>query len=354
MLDFLKKASRKAGLPPGTLVHVGERHAERVRISIVDYSEDSYEEREDVAVEECAPYKAENTTTWLKVTGIHDVSVIEKLGQIFDLHPLLLEDVVHTGQRAKVEEFGGDLFVVLKMLHYDGDEDQLFVEQISLIVGADFVISFQETEEDFFRPVKERFRKGRGRGRKMGSDYLAYALMDAVVDRYFSVLEQMSERIEDLQETVLMDPSPETLEQIHKTRWDLILSRKAVWPVREAVNVLQQGRSPLISEPVGVYLRDVHDHVIQVMDSIQTFRDMLSSTMDVYLSSVSNRMNAVMKVLTIIATIFIPLTFIVGVYGMNFKYMPELEWRWGYFAVWGIMLGLAIFMVVAFKRKRWW
>jgi magnesium transporter len=264
-----------------------------------------------------------------------------------------LEDIVHTGQRPKMEEFDDYLFVVLKMLVYDDKENEVLSEQVSLVLGKDFVISFQESEGDVFNAVRERIRTDKGRIRKMGCDYLAYRLIDAIVDQYFVVLEKFGEQIEFLQEAVLSAPSPEILEAIQETKREVIFLRRYVWPLREAISGLQRGESDLVSDNVQLYLRDVYDHTIQVIDSIETFRDMISGTMDVYLSSVSNKMNEVMKVLTIMATIFIPLTFIAGVYGMNFEYMPELKWRAGYFIVWIVMIILGILMLIGFKRKKW-
>jgi magnesium transporter len=353
MFELFKKSSGKAGLPPGTLVHVGEKREAPVRISIIDYNAGEIEEKQDATIEDCIRVRQKPTITWINVSGIHNLQIIEELGKGFDLHPLLLEDVVHAGQRPKVEDFEAHLFIVLKMLNAGEDNQGTSAEQVSLVLGPDFVISFQETEGDVFDPIRERLRKGKGRIRKMGSAYLAYALMDAIVDNYFIILEETGERIEALQERVLSDPTPETLGIIHRIKREMLFLRKSVWPLREAVSVLERGESPLIKKSVKVYLRDVYDHTIQVIDTVETFRDMVSGTLDVYLSSVSNKMNQVMKVLTIIATIFIPLTFIAGVYGMNFKYMPELEWRWAYPLVWLVMVILGVIMLWEFKKKKW-
>lgn len=349
----LKKASRKAGLPPGTLVHIGEKRTEKVKISVLDYDAEKVVEREDVNAGDCFPFRDSPTVTWLNISGIHDVGVVEEIGKGFDLHPLLLEDIVHAGQRPKMEDYGDYLYFTLKMLSYVETEGRVRSEQISLVLGPHFVLSFQESEGDVFDPVRERIRSAKGRIRKLGSDYLVYALIDAVVDNYFAILEEVGERIEALQEEVLSEPTPATLQTIHLVKKELIFLRKSVWPLREAVYGLQREDSPLITGGVAVYLRDVYDHAVQVIDSVETFREMTSSTLDVYLSSLSNKMNEVMKVLTIIATIFIPLTFLAGVYGMNFEYMPELKWHWGYFAVWGIMIVLSIGMLIFFRKKDW-
>jgi len=269
------------------------------------------------------------------------------------LHPLILEDIVNTEQRPKMEDFEQYIFVVLKMLQYNEKEDEIIAEQVSLILGSNFVISFQETEGDIFDPIRDRIRNSKGRIRKMGADYLAYALLDAVVDNYFTILEKIGEKIETVEEELVANPIPETLQIIHTMKREMIFLRKSVWPLREVVGGLQRAESALIQESTGIYLRDVYDHTIQVIDTIETFRDMISGMLDIYMSSVSNKMNEVMKVLTIFAAIFIPLTFIAGIYGMNFQYMPELEWQLGYFAVLLIMLLVAVSLLVYFRKKKW-
>jgi magnesium transporter len=353
MMRHLESSSRKAGLPPGTLIHVGERRTEKVGISLIDYDETYVEEKEDVNLEDCLPFKTLPTVTWVNVTGIHDVDVIKQFEASFDIHPLVLEDIVHTGQRPKLEDHGDYIYIVLKMLRSADTENGIDAEQISLILGANFVLSFQEREGDVFDSIRQRIKKGKGRLRKAGSDYLAYALIDAIVDNYFGVLETVGEEIEGIQEDVLNDPDPSTLKEIQDKKREMILLRRFVWPLREAISSMERTESPLIGDGVRPYLRDVHDHAIQVIETVETFRDTISGTLDIYLSSVSNRMNEVMKVLTIIATIFIPLTFIAGIYGMNFKHMPELEWEWGYLTIWIVMLALGCLMLWGFKRKNW-
>ena len=352
-MKLFKKSSRKAGLPPGTLVHIGEKRTEDVRITLMDYDERNVDERSDLTPEACSDFKASPTVTWVNVTGIHDINVIETFGKVFDIHPLVLEDVVHTGQRPKMEDMGGYLYIVLKMLSFTDGEKSFEAEQLSLIVGSNFVISFQEHEGDVFQTIRDRIHKGKGRIRRSGSDYLAYALMDAIVDNYFIILEDMGEKIETLQESVLSEPDPSNLREIQEMRREMAFLRRSIWPLREAISAIQRTESPLIGETVGPYLRDVYDHTIQVIETVETLRDAVSSTLDIYLSSLSNKMNEVMKVLTIIATIFIPLTFIAGIYGMNFKFMPELEWHWGYPAVCLLMLILGVLMLLGFKKKNW-
>ena len=352
-MKLFKKSSKKAGLPPGTLVHIGEIRTEDVHITLMDYDEHHVDERSGLSPEMCKPFKASPTVTWINVSGIHDIGVIEAFGTAFEIHPLVLEDVVHTGQRPKLEDMGNYLYIVLKMLSHTEGQSTFEAEQLSLIVGSNFVISFQECEGDVFQSIRDRIHKGKGRIRKAKSDYLAYALMDAIVDNYFLILENMGEKIEILQESVLSEPDPENLREIQEMRREMAFLRRSIWPLREAVSALQRTESPLMGETVAPYLRDVYDHTIQVMETIETLRDAISSTLDIYLSSLSNRMNEVMKVLTIIATIFIPLTFIAGIYGMNFKFMPELEWHWGYPAVCLLMLILGVLMLLGFRRKKW-
>ena len=353
MIGFIKKFSKKAGSPPGTLVHVGEKKAEHVRIRVIDYNESEFEEKDLEKIEESFSYRDKPTATWINIDGLHEVENIEEIGKAFNLHPLVLEDILHTEQRPKLDDFEDYIFIISKKLYYDDEEHQVRTEQFSMVLGRNFLITFQERVGDVFNPVRERLRKAKGRLRKRGADYLAYALLDAIVDNYFIVLEKMGERIEFLEEELLADPVPETLQAIHNLKRELIFLRKSVWPLREIISSLERGESTLIDESTTVFLRDIYDHTIQVIDTVETFRDMVSGMMDMYLSSVSNKMNEVMKVLTIIATIFIPMTFIAGIYGMNFKSMPELEWSWGYPLLWVVIIAIAVTMLSYFRRKKW-
>ena len=353
MLKLFRKTARKVGLPPGTLVQVEEKKAEKAKISLIDYDEAQFQEKEAETVEECFPFKDKPSVTWINIEGVYQVEVIEKIGAHFGIHPLVLEDIMHTVQRPKIEEFEDYIFVVVKMIYFDDKKNDIEVEQLSIILGPNFVISFQEKEGDVFDHVRERIRRNKGRIRKMKPDYLAYALIDTIVDHYFIVLEKLGEKIEGMEEELVTKPTPETLQSIHILKRELIFLRKSIWPLREVVNVLERGESSLIDESTGIYLRDVYDHTIQVVDTVETFRDMVSGMLDIYLSSISNKMNEVMKVLTIIATIFIPLTFVAGLYGMNFKYIPELEWHWGYFAVLFVMVIIGFVMVLYFRNKKW-
>ncbi len=353
MGKIIGKRVRKGGLPPGTLVFDGERKVERTRITVFDYDESNVQEKEAQTVEECFPFKDEPTVTWVNIDGVHDVETVEKIGNHFGIHPLVQEDIVHTGQRPKLEDFEDYLYIVIKMLFYDDVREEMSAEQVSLVVGRNYVISFQEREGDVFEPVRERLRGRKGRIVKNGADYLAYSLLDMIVDSYFSILEKMGDRIESLEEELTTDPNPKTLGIIQRMKREMIFLRKSIWPLREVISSLERDESPIIEESTQIFLRDVYDHTIRVIETVEALRDMLSGMLDIYLSSVSNRMNEVMKVLTIIATIFIPLTFIAGIYGMNFEHMPELKFPWAYPVVWGVMVVIGILMLVYFRRKRW-
>ncbi|MFH1202469.1 MAG: magnesium/cobalt transporter CorA [Candidatus Omnitrophota bacterium] len=353
MPKIIKKISRTAGLAPGTLIHIGEKKTERAKITIIDYDETRFQEKELNKVEECFPFKDKPTVTWINIDGLHELEIIEKIGNHFNMHPLTLEDIANTSQRPKYEEFEDYSYIVLKMLYFDEKNNEINAEQVSLILGANSVISFQERPGDVFEPVRERIRNAKGRIRKMAADYLVYALVDAIVDSYYSILEKIGEGIESIEGAVIINPNPKNLKIIYGLKGDIIFLRKSVWPLRELISGLVRSESKLIQESTRIYLRDVYDHTVQVIDTIETSRDMVSGMLDIYLSSISNRMNEVMKVLTIIATIFIPITFIAGVYGMNFKYMPELGWHWGYFGALTIMAGVILGMLIYFKRKGW-
>jgi len=349
----IKRHSRKAGLPPGTLVHIGEKKTEQIKITLIDYDEQNVQERVVEKVKECFPFKETPTVTWINIDGLHSIETIEKIGKHFELHPLILEDILNTGQRPKCEDYEKCLFMVLKMLTYNNQSNSIQAEQVSLILGQNFVLSFQEAVGDVFEQIRDRIRNAKGRIRKMSADYLAYALIDAVVDNYFLILEKMGERLESIEEELVTTYTDKTPQQIHGIKRELLFLRKSVWPLREVTNNLEKTESSLILDTTRPYLRDVYDHTIQIIDTVESFRDMVSGMLDIYLSSLSNRMNAVMKVLTIIATIFIPLTFIAGIYGMNFKGMPELEWKWGYPIILIIMVVVGVSMLIYFKRKKW-
>ncbi len=347
-------SKRKSGLAPGTLVHVGEERTEPVRITVLDYDQDRVEELEFERIEDCFRFRDTPSVTWINVDGVHDVDVVARLGEHFGLHALLLEDVVHTDQRPKVEDFVDSVYIVLRMLFFqDHERARLENEQISIVLGAKTVITFQERAGDVFNPIRKRIRDGRGQIRQLGADYLAYSLIDVVVDNYFGVLEQLGDEIEEVEVELMERPTPDVLRVIQRLKRTTIGVRRAVWPLREVINVILRGDIQLFSQPTQVFLRDVYDHTVRVVDIAETFREMVGGMLDIYLSQVSNRMNETMKVLTVIATIFIPLTFIAGVYGMNFDNMPELHWRYGYWYVWGVMALAGILLVLLFRRKHW-
>ena len=353
MPRFIKKTSRKKGLSPGTLIHIGEKKSEEVKIFLMNYDQEQLQEKELKKIEESFVYKDTPPITWINIDGLHDVNVIDKIGRHFGIHPLTLEDIMNTGHRPKAEDFEDYDYIVLKMLTYDEDKDHITAEQVSFILGPHYLISFQETEGDVFNFVRERIRKAKGRIRKSGCDYLAYALIDAIVDHYFLVLEKIGEKIEKLEADLLDETQPETQQSIHHLKREMIFFRRQVWPLRDILNTLMKEETSLIQETTRILIRDLYDHTIQVMDTIESFRDVLSGLQDLYLSTVSNRMNEVMKVLTIMATIFIPLTFIAGIYGMNFEYMPELKWPWAYPALWILLIAIFVLMIFWFKRKKW-
>ncbi|MEK6532543.1 MAG: magnesium/cobalt transporter CorA [Nitrospirota bacterium] len=350
-MKLVQKRSKKTGLPPGTLVHIGEKKAETVTMTVFDYAGARCDERTVTNPEELQP-PADESVTWVDIGGVHKLDLLETFGKQFSLHPLLLEDIANTDQRPKLDDYESYLFLVIKMLSVTEAQD-LLVEQVSFVLGRNFVLSFQENGTDVFKPVRERLRGGKGRMRQSGADYLLYALVDAIVDQYFLVLESLGEKIELLQEKVVADPKPDTLREVHALKRQLLFLRRAVWPLREATNGFSRSDCPFLHEPTKVFFRDVYDHVVQIVDTIETLREMVSASLDIYLSSVSYRLNTVMRVLTVITTIFMPLSFIASIYGMNFEHMPELKSEWGYPAVLGSMGLIAIGMLTAFRQRRW-
>jgi magnesium transporter len=353
MPQFIHKGRKRAGSSPGTLVHVGEVKTDRVSITAIAYTAENAEEHPQLRAEDLRPPDDGDRRVWIDVVGIHDTSAVEAIGTRFDIHPLTLEDILNTGHRPKVEEFDDYLYFVFKMLRFDETTHRVVSEQVSLVLGNGFVITFQEAPGDVFTPVRERLAKAKGLIRKRSSDYLAYALIDAVVDQYYHIMEIMGERIEVLEEELTDHPEADVLGRIHHLKRDAIFLRKRIWPMRDMLSRPTKGEFDLIQEENRIYFADVYDHIAQLIDTNESYRDMLTGMLDLYLTTVSNRMNQVMKVLTIVATLFIPITFIAGVYGMNFKHMPELEWSWGYEAVWGVMIGIAMVMIFIFKKNKW-
>ncbi|MFO7991577.1 MAG: magnesium/cobalt transporter CorA [Thermoplasmata archaeon] len=336
----------------------GNNKGENTTFCLYRYNESEVHEKETKKVPKL-DLKDGGWVYWVNICGIHDKEKIEEIGEEFGLHPLVVEDILTTNQRPKIEEFDDYLLIVLKMIYWEEGSEDITSEHVSLILGDNYVISFQMKEGDVFDSVRDRIKTGKGRIRNMGADYLAYALLDSVVDGYFVTLERTGEKVEDIEVNLMDEPEEDTLYKIHGMKRSVIHIRRAVWPLRDVVNTINRGESDLITEDTSIFFRDIYDHTIQVIDTVETYRDMLSSLLDLYLSSLSNKMNEVMKVLTIIATIFIPLTFIAGVYGMNFsrnssKYnMPELYWTWGYPATLTVMFIISIIMVIYFKKKDW-
>ena len=348
------KRSRKSGLPPGTPVHIGERKTGAPRLSLMHYDGEQLAEEEVTDVSACRTWLSRPGVTWINIEGVHQIDLLEQFGTVFGLHSLVLEDIANTGQRPKVEDYGGYLYIVMRMLSLQAVRQEVVGEQISLIVGPNFVLSFQEgIAGDAFNPIRERLRTSKGRLRREGADYLVYSLIDAIVDGYFVLLEKLGEQIEVLDERMLANRAGDVARTIHLLKREMIWLRKAVWPLREMINTLQRAETPLIRASTGVYLKDVYDHTIEVIDTVETYRDVLSGMLENHLSLLTTRLNEIMKVLTVISTIFIPLTFITGIYGMNFRFMPELEWRWGYpLALLG-MAGIGVAMYFYYRRKKW-
>lgn len=347
---LFQKRHAPAGASPGTLSISAT--AQPCKIRVMQFNGDTLTERDNVSVSDLAQTLSDTTITWIDVHGLGDEAVLRDIAKLFNIHPLALEDVVHTPQRPKTEIYDQHIFFITRMAYlaraHDAD-----VEQLSLFLGRNYILTFQATPTGTLEPVRARIRSGKGPIRKLGADYVAYAIIDTVIDKYYPVLEDLGEELEDIEHLTMDDPTRKTLERIYHVKRELLDLRRAVWPQRDAVSTLIRDDSPFVSDAVRIYLRDCYDHIIQLMDVIDTYREMSSNLMDIYLSTMSNRMNEVMKVLTIIATLFIPLTFIVGIYGMNFEYMPELHWRYGYAAVWVVMIAVTLGMVQFFRRRGW-
>ncbi|MFH1566875.1 MAG: magnesium/cobalt transporter CorA [Gemmatimonadota bacterium] len=346
--------SHKAGLPPGTLLHVGEPSSRAVTVRCLHYSADAIEE---ITVEDpsaCADRVGRGGVCWIDVDGLHDTGVVRSVCTGFGVHPLVQEDIVSAYQRPKYEDHGRHLYVVLRVLDYDAASLSLTSSQLSLVLGESYVLSFQEQPEPVADLLRSRLRGGEGRLRRLGADYLAYCLLDLVIDHYYGVLDRFEDRIDLLEDQLLSHPDAAATGEIQALKRDLLTLRRSIWPLREVLTQLQRHESKLVAEETRPYLRDLYDHTVQVMDAVEVLRELTSDMLEIYLSNVSNRMNEVMKVLTVFASIFIPLTFLVGVYGMNFHYMPELAWRWSYPALWLFMILLTAAMLFVFRRRHWW
>lgn len=353
LLNLFKKYDQKVGQPPGTLVYLGEEPTEPVRITIIDYDETRLQEQEVQTVEACVPFIDTETVTWIQIEGIHEVPIIEEIGECFGVDPLLLEDLMNPTQLPKIEIREDYVFILLKSLDYNTASATVSRKQISFIIGPNFVLSLQENYSEIFTSIQNRLRNAQGRIRRMRSDYLAYTLIDVIVDNYFIVLDKIGERVESLEEEAITNATPEVLTKINILRKELLLLRRPILPLRDVIDEILHEEIPLLDENTYLYFRDVHGNLIQVIQMLEMIRSAVSGLFDVYTSAVSHRMNEVMKVLTIVATFFIPLTFIAGIYGMNFKFMPELEMHWGYPAVLLIMAAIGIVMFIYFKLRKW-
>ncbi len=345
-------SSKKAGLPPGTLVHIGLERSEEVTITALVYDRDHAEDHEIGDIEERFPQPGRQEVTWIDVEGLHDVEVFERIGGRFGFHPLFLEDIVNTGTGSKIEDFGEYIFI-MEILHQDQGRDGIAAGQISLVLGKNYVVTFQERKGDLFDHVRRLIHSPGSRVRKEGADYLAYLLIDSIADHGFGILEHIGDAIEDCEEMLLGKPDRESYRRIHTLKKDALFLRKAVWPMREIVTYLERGESNLIGKTMRIYFKDIYDHTIQIMDTLDTYRDIIGGLLDVYLPSLSDRMNRIMKVLAIFAAIFIPLTFLAGVYGMNFDYMPERHWYWAYPAFWLVSITIGLSLLAVFKKMEW-
>jgi magnesium transporter len=341
------------GLSPGALVHVGEKKVEKIKFSVIHYDEKEINEKQDASLEECLDVKKKSGTSWINISGIHDPNVIENIGKYFGLHSLVQSDTMNTEIRPKFVNHEDYLQIILKIPHFNNNEHELELEQITLIVGENFLLTFQETEGDIFEPIRKRLREGIGKIREWKSDYLSYAITDNIVDYFYVIMEDMDSQTDTLEEKLIRNPNPDTLQHIQRLKRELAILRKTIWPTREVIDGLDRSPSPLIANETKTYLKDVYSHTIQVMDTIESLREVVGGMMDTYLSSLSNRMNEVMKTLTIIASIFIPITFIAGIYGTNFEYIPELGWQGSYFVMLAAMVMIAIIMIAYFKKKQW-
>ncbi len=355
MTKNLKKtfASKKAGLPPGTLVHIGSQKTNEVVLNVIDYTVENFKEFNCGTIEESFEFKMTNSVSWINIDGLHDLDTISKIGEHFDLHHLLLEDILNTEHRPKAEEFDDYLFVTLKMLGISPKDESIITEQVSFILGPNWLISFQEQAGDIFENLRVNIRESKGNIRSKTVDYLFYRLIDTVVDNYYFVIEHISETIEGLESRVLKNPDNNILEEIQNLKKELIQLKRNVMPLREVVAELMSETNHLFKKSTFRYLKDVHEHIIQVNESIDSQQNMLSGITDLYLSGASHKMNQIMQVLTIISTIFIPLTFLAGIYGMNFEHMPELKWKYSYLMLWIVMILIFIRLLYYFRSKKW-
>jgi magnesium transporter len=345
------KKNKSPGSPPGSLIFTGEKFTDNPIVLQVRFAEEYIETKKLLNGE--MPLVNDDAVTWTDIRGLHDVALIESYGKQFNIHPLILEDIVNTQQRPKFEEYGNGVFIVVRSLIYQSDDPQLETEQIAIYLGKNYLLTFQENPDDTFTAVRERLEAGKGRIRSKKSDYLAYTLIDNVVDNYFEVLDHFEDTLDSLEQETTTNPSRLTKEQIHRMKFQLLTIRRAVLPLREAINRFSRAESDLIDTSTEVFVRDLYDHVIRITDIIETYREMAIGLHDLYLSELSHRMNNVIRVLTIITTIFVPLTFLAGVYGMNFENMPGLHHKYGYLIMFGLMLLITVFLLILFRKKKW-
>jgi magnesium transporter len=347
------KQSSKIGLAPGSIVYIGSNPEQKVSIDLIDYNSDAISFKKIKNLEECLNYAGNNNVTWINATGLSDISFIQQVGKTFDLHRLLLEDVVNTKHRPKLDEYPDFVYIILKMLYYN-EEDELEVEHLNLLMSKKYVLTLQEISTDVFGPLRKRIEEASGRIRHRGTDYLTFAIMDSIIDHYFLIIERIGEKIIDLENKLFDGAEQDTIvRDIQNLKHEVIKVRRAIFPIREVVSRFEKLGDEVVEPETQPYARDLYDNTIQVIEAIESFRDSVNSLMDMHMNNISNNMNNVMKVLTIIATMFIPLTFIAGVYGMNFEYIPELKWHFGYLAFWVLIVVLIVLMMVYFRRKKW-
>lgn len=353
MIESFSSASKKVGLPPGSLVHIGEVHETEARITIIEYNKDTIEENAVESIEQILLCREKDTVTWVNIEGLGNIELVGAIGEHFNIHPLVLEDILNTHQRPKLEEYDDYLYCVLKGTSLAKNKFAVDYEQISILILSDFVFTFKEKQDELFEPVKRRLRTSKGHFRSQGADYLAYVILDTIVDSYFTLQDSLDEIVDSVEEELLTDPTQETLANIQGIKRELIFIRRSISPLREVLNAILRSESPLIQEKTLIYYRDISDHVLRISEAIESTRDMVAGLLDIYITTISNKMNEIMKVLTVFASIFIPLTFIAGIYGMNFEYMPELKWKWAYPTLWGTFIAIPVILLFYFKKKKW-
>jgi len=345
--------AKPIGLSPGTLLHVGRQKTERGSLSFIDYNPTQHQTAQDISLDKCRELKNSDSVSWINFSGLHDIEQVNAIGQVFGLHALVLEDILNTSHQPKCEEFDDYILMIFKLIHLDAETGQLDQEQISMAVGPNWLITFQEKPDDIFERLRDRISRASGKIRNRGTDYLAYAILDSVVDSYFHVLSKIGEELESLEESLLLNPERNALHEIHRYKQELMMLRRAIWPLQMAISEFRQLEEPLLTEGTAIFLRDLQDHITHAVESLEMMRDSSANLLDLYISLSSQKMNETMKVLTIMASLFIPLTFIAGIYGMNFETMPELKWAWGYPMIWALMISVTVGMLWYFKRKKW-